>query len=268
MSKIKVMSFNLRMNTPKDGINAFPNRKERILEMIARESPDIIGFQEVTDEARLWLRETLGDYIIVGCGRMADLHGEAVPIAYKKDLFELLKYEVLWLSPAPNIPGSRFENLGQSRWPRIFTAAYLKHNDKSGIFLVCNAHTDHLSAAARLKSGEQIVAYLSAFGGRAILTGDFNAPPDAEEIKVITQNKEFPLKDTTAGIGSTYHGFGELSGDNKTKIDYIFTNFEHVAAESHTVPDPHEGGIWYSDHHAAVSSIIIMEEGQGYEKTG
>jgi endonuclease/exonuclease/phosphatase family metal-dependent hydrolase len=255
--KIKVMSFNLRMNTPKDGINAFPNRKEKILGIIENESPDVIGFQEVTDDMRSWLRDKLNDYVIIGCGRMADLHGESASIAYKKNSFEVLRYEVMWLSPTPDVPGSRYENLGQSRWPRIFTAAYMKHNENSEIILVCNAHTDHLSAEARVKSWEQIVAYLSDFGGKVILTGDFNASPDTDEIKVISQNRVFPLKDTTMAIGGTYHGFGELSGGEKAKIDYIFTNCEYNAAESHAAADPHESGIWYSDHHAAVSSIIL-----------
>ncbi len=255
--KIKVMSFNLRMNTSKDGINAFSNRKEKILGMIESESPDVIGFQEVTDEMRMWLRDKLCGYIIVGCGRMSDLHGESASVAYKKDKFEVLRYEVMWLSPTPYVPGSRYEDLNQSRWPRIFTAVYMKHNECSDIFLFCNAHTDHLSAAARVKSGEQIVAYLSNFGKKAILTGDFNATPDTDEIKIISQNSKLPLKDTTAAIGGTFHGFGELSGSEKTKIDYIFTNCEYNAAESHAASDPHTDGIWYSDHHAVVSSIIL-----------
>ena len=67
--KIKVCSFNLRVAASSDGTNCFWGRTERIKEVIADESPDIIGFQEVKDEMRYWLRDTLSDYILVGCGR-------------------------------------------------------------------------------------------------------------------------------------------------------------------------------------------------------
>ena len=45
--KLKIMSFNIRMATKHDGINFFPNRTDCIRKMIDRESPDIIGIQEV-----------------------------------------------------------------------------------------------------------------------------------------------------------------------------------------------------------------------------
>jgi uncharacterized protein YbaP (TraB family) len=48
--KIKVMTFNMRMATRADGNNSFWDRKEKILKMLAAEAPDVIGFQEITDE--------------------------------------------------------------------------------------------------------------------------------------------------------------------------------------------------------------------------
>ena len=44
-NEIKVMSFNLRMDTPHDGVNRFRNRIGRVMEVIESENPDIIGFQ-------------------------------------------------------------------------------------------------------------------------------------------------------------------------------------------------------------------------------
>ena len=48
MNKIKVMTFNLRVEVFEDGINSFSNRKDRVLSVIKDHNPDIIGFQEVT----------------------------------------------------------------------------------------------------------------------------------------------------------------------------------------------------------------------------
>ena len=52
---IKVMTFNMRINTPVDGDNWFRNRRPKIAEVIRRENPDIIGFQEIDEEMQDFL---------------------------------------------------------------------------------------------------------------------------------------------------------------------------------------------------------------------
>ena len=90
-AKLKVMSFNLRVEAPAhDGINDLPNRKGRILDAISTEAPDLIGFQEARDGTRAWLRDTLSDYVVVGCGRYAEYRGESAPLAFRKDKFEMV----------------------------------------------------------------------------------------------------------------------------------------------------------------------------------
>ena len=73
MATLKIMSFNMRMSHTNDGINNFENRKTKILDMLAAENPDIIGFQEITPEMRDWIIENLTDYYAVGAGRGAYL---------------------------------------------------------------------------------------------------------------------------------------------------------------------------------------------------
>ena len=87
---MKIMSFNLRYDCPNDGINAFSNRTSRVFETIAKENPDIIGFQEVTDSMRKTMRAGLQGYTTVGCGRDWNYHGEAMLIAFKTELFEFI----------------------------------------------------------------------------------------------------------------------------------------------------------------------------------
>ena len=43
MSKINVFSYNLRMDNPGDGINAFSKRKEYVLRTFPKYDADIIG---------------------------------------------------------------------------------------------------------------------------------------------------------------------------------------------------------------------------------
>lgn len=47
-AQVTVMSYNIRYNNPDDGINAWPNRKDNVAEMIGpKYRPDIVGLQEV-----------------------------------------------------------------------------------------------------------------------------------------------------------------------------------------------------------------------------
>ena len=118
--KIKVVTFNLRMNTTRDGINYFFNRAPLILERINEEKPDIIGFQEATQPILEWLKATLTEYTLVGIGRSETFKSEANPIAFRKDRFDLFSFQQFWLSPTPEVPGTRYEE--QSTCPRVCCA--------------------------------------------------------------------------------------------------------------------------------------------------
>ena len=53
---MKLVTFNIRYDCGTDGINNFSCRKPFILETIAREQPDVIGFQEVLPHVALWMK--------------------------------------------------------------------------------------------------------------------------------------------------------------------------------------------------------------------
>ena len=88
--KLKVFTFNLRVASKADGENIFWNRTDRIQALLADEKPDLIGFQEVTDQMRDWLRTSLPGYTVLGCGRGKDYRGESMALAYRTDAFELI----------------------------------------------------------------------------------------------------------------------------------------------------------------------------------
>ena len=186
MAKLKVMSFNLRNETPSDGINDLVNRKGKILDVIAAEAPDLVGFQEARDGTRAWLRDTLTDYVVVGCGRYADYRGESAPLAFRKDKFEMVSMESFWLSSTPNIPATIYAGSDQSNCPRIATAVVLKPIESESLLLFINTHADHLGAMARTLASAQLLEYMSKKGLPCVLTGDFNATPDTTEMKMLT----------------------------------------------------------------------------------
>ncbi len=256
-NKLKVMTFNLRYANPADGINFVENRKGRILETILSEKPALIGFQEAQDEMRTWLRNNLKDYMLIGCGRKADLTDESAPLAFRKDLFEMIASECVWLSDTPSIPGSRYEGVDQSVCPRLFTAVTLKCVDMEEPILFVNTHTDHAGQLARTLASAQLLQYMSSKNMPTILTGDFNALPTDPEMKMLVGNKYFPMTDLTATLDGTFHDFGRMAGEKATKIDYIFTNLGGDPTESYKVEDIPKEGVYISDHQPVVAFIEI-----------
>ena len=254
--KIKVMSFNLRVEAPShDGINDLPNRKGRILETINNEAPDLIGFQEARDGTRAWLRDTLADYVVLGCGRYAKYTGESAPLAVRKDKFEIISMDTFWLSSTPKIPASTYAGSDQSECPRIATAVVLKPIDSDDLLLFVNTHTDHLGSISRMLASAQLLEYASQMGMATVITGDFNAKPDSAEIKMMTANEAFPMVDATALTGPTFHAFGKIPENERVKIDYVFTNLPTDINESYAVNDVPVDGIYISDHMPVVAFV-------------
>ena len=253
MKKIKVMTYNLRFDGEWDGINSFTNRFSRVLEVINKESPDVIGFQEVTDSMRDRLRRALPDYCMVGCGRDASCHGEAMMIGYRFDKIELISCDNVWLSLTPSIPGSRYGG-DQSGCPRMFTTTLLKHCDFEKPFRFINTHLDHVGKDARYLGALQLVQTISQYNEKFVLTGDFNAEPDSPEIKLITSALSYRNAiDCTEGFEPTFHEFGKRTGDERLKIDYIFTDGK--CEDAYLVEDIPVNGQYYSDHNAICAYI-------------
>ena len=254
--QLKIMSFNIRTACESDGINYFFNRFDRITEVLDREKPDVIGFQEVTDSMRVKLRDYLKDYTVQGCGRGKDYHGEAMIIAYRKDAVELISLENIWLSMTPSIPGSRYGG-DQSGCPRMFTAALLKHAQLDKPFYFINTHLDHEGKMARYMGAVQLAQYISLHDQKFVLTGDFNATPNEPEIQVITEALAYRgAVDCTVRLGGTFHNFGRIPVERWPKIDYIFSDIP--CKESYVVEDIPVNGQYYSDHNA-VCAILEME---------
>lgn len=248
MEKLKICTFNLRVISEHDGINIFHNRKDRILSAINEHSPDIIGFQEALDPMREFLRGSLKEYTLIGCGRNADYRGEGVPIAFKTDKFELIRHECFWLSPTPDVPGSRYED--QSQCPRVSTAVLLSPREGEPFWFI-NTHLDHKSSSARVLGANHLVKYILGLKENFVLTGDFNAGPESDEIAVITSNNR--IKNATKNIGGTFHGFGRISTETMRQIDYIFTDME--ISEAFAIQDEPQSGIYISDHRPVIACV-------------
>ena len=257
--QLKVMTFNIRIDAEEDGLNHADNRKQRILDVIKSEAPDIIGFQEVLDHRRDWLRAALApEYVFLGGGRETNYRGECCPIAYRASKFELIGMETFWLSDTPDVAGSRYEHVKQSHLPRYAIAIRLKHHSVDEPILFVNTHLDHRYPTARRAAFEQLAGYLQSKKGIGVLVGDFNAQPASDEVKYfVAHTSALGYRDTTDKIQTTFHGFG--AEEAQVKIDYVFTNAEVV--ESHAVEDLPVKGVYCSDHYPISVTLELWRFG-------
>ena len=218
MSKIKIVSFNIRYATEGDGINNFIHRSGLIRKKIKAELPELIAFQEVTDWIRDSLEELLPEYYFLGMMRSHRFDNEGLYLAARKDAFEVIGFESVWLSPTPYTPGSRYPD--QSPCPRICTMMYLRHKETNLRMRVFNLHLDHISEEARVLGMRAALDFVDSYNAKESLPiailGDFNATPDSDVIAMMTQRAD--LCDVTENIPVTFHAYG----NKKLKIDYIY----------------------------------------------
>ena len=57
--KTTVMTYNIRLDVASDGENAWPNRKDFVVEQIKFYNPDIFGIQEGTPNQTKYLNDSL-----------------------------------------------------------------------------------------------------------------------------------------------------------------------------------------------------------------
>ena len=260
MSIINVYSFNiLTDNCTKTGGTHFSERSKLFADHFLTLKPDLIGFQETQPPQRQWLMDNFTDFEVCGVGRDSDLHGESNVVAYRKDRFDLVMLETFWLSDTPHKPGSRFST-DQSDCPRICTCTILMDRENGKVFRHYNTHLDHVGKFAQAQGISlilnRIAADYDAWPLPVILTGDFNVTPDSMVYKSVVgfTGCGSPLKDATADVGPTFHGFRkDWPG---SKIDYVFTTLPFDPARSATVTAESDG-LTLSDHYPVGAAVEL-----------
>lgn len=257
MKPLKILTYNLRCETPHDREQAFFFRKDYCVERILYEKPDLIGFQEALPHMHAFLADRLSaEYDLIGYGRNADFTGESNPIAIRRGSVTLTSYSQFWLSPTPSVPGSRFEI--QSNCPRICVKAEFLTPD--GIpFRYWNTHLDHVSPEARKAGAELILSELAkedALGKLPFfLSGDFNDTPDSLPLRAFLENGAHPLADLTNGVGGTFHAYG--TREHPEQIDYILGSAGTAFRDAHRLTG-RKNGMFLSDHDPVTVTVTAF----------
>ena len=254
---ITVMSYNVYIKGT--GEKSPENRTPLVAENIKKYSPDSFGLQEADEGWMERLPSIMTDYDYVGIGRNSNKGGgEASPIFYKKDKFELLDSGTFWLSKTPEKASRGWDAM----FKRVCTYAILKDKTTGFTYAHFNAHFDHLGVIARLESVAVVAAKIAeiAPGLPVVFSGDLN---DYENGDMYNRVLESGLKDTktlasnVSGGNVTYHGYSELV-EKEAPIDFIFTNSLSTQVHSYTVVSEKINGIYASDHHPVVANMTMI----------
>jgi endonuclease/exonuclease/phosphatase family metal-dependent hydrolase len=174
---VRVMSFNIRYGTAKDGENHWDKRKDFLAGTVTAFAPDLLGTQETLAVQRDFLAAKLAGFEAFGVGRDDGKdRGEMAALFFRTARFEKVGGGHFWLSETPDAIGSKGWD---AALPRIATWVKLKDRaspDAPPVFFL-NTHFDHRGQKARAESAKLIRTKLGELGAgcRVVVTGDFNA---------------------------------------------------------------------------------------------
>lgn len=222
---LKIATFNLRMDTPSDGENAWPHRKDMVNDLIRFYGFDLFGTQEgFTHQLNDILR--LSDYRFIGVGRDDGKDaGEHCAIFYRSDRFKVLDQGDFWLSEHPEKPGRGWDGTCCNR---ICTWGKFEDLKNHKQFYFFNVHYEYEGDVARRESSNLMISRIKSIAGNqpVFLTGDFNAFPTEEPIRILNDsgflNDSYKItKEAPFGPVCTYHGY-DSTVKTEERLDYIW----------------------------------------------
>jgi endonuclease/exonuclease/phosphatase family metal-dependent hydrolase len=244
---VAVMTYNLRFDNPKDGINQWGNRKQKVFDLIKKYNPDLLGVQEALHHQITGITGSLPEYAFVGVGRDDGKEkGEYSALLYKKDRFDVLESNTFWLSETPQVPGSKSWDAAITR---VATWARLRDRKTNTELFVINTHFDHIGKEARAKSAALLKVKASELAGNLpiIITGDFNATRDEAPYQEMMNTSRLALADPApANPPGTFCTFG-VNTRPCSPIDYIFHSLQ-LSSGDYTVITDNDGANYPSDH--------------------
>lgn len=258
---LNVMSFNIRYNSPNDGINIWDNRKDMAADVFMDYKIDIAGLQEVTKVQLDDLNNRLPDYAYIGVGRNdGKSGGEHCPIYYNKNNLTLLEHGTQWLSETPDVIGSKGWD---AALPRIFTWGKFKNNTNGEIFYFINTHFDHRGKLARLQSSTLLMSKVNELtDGKSaiIITGDFNYTKDSDGYRIMTSTENIiSFNDTkeitqTPFTGKPHSSNGFREREVTRIIDFVFVS-EGIKTKKYDILVIKKDSVYVSDHYPVFSTI-------------
>ncbi len=236
------------------------------LEVLQKNSPDLIGFQELQQEQKDFYLAEMPEYDVHCTLDNPDGGAPVNGIFYRKDMFNSLSCGAHWLSETPHICGS-------SSWGsvciRLVNWMILREKCSGKILKFYNTHLDHVNQMARERQSAMIneTAAAHPLDLPQILTGDMNA---AFSNTVIKGYLASGWRDTYSevhqencpGISAHYlEGDAcerqDKKGRGNGRIDWIFVRGPIKVNKAWVVKDTDKNSNFPSDHFFIAGEIEL-----------
>jgi endonuclease/exonuclease/phosphatase family metal-dependent hydrolase len=242
---LRVMQWNIKKTKGSDG----QCNPDRIADVIAAQSPDVVSLNEV-------------NFYSGTCAWSFDMADHLESLIQQRTGQQ-------WYRQIVNVYGgtSGYGNVLLSRYaPTAQTSTLLSYsrgvaqisiNVNGRTVDLFSTHVEYDNASWRPVQISQAVSWMSNFGQPRIMMGDFNTWPGTSDYNIIAQ----PYQDAwvaaqNAGTASAYNGTGATHGDSR--FDYVFyTRNSILALQSVRVIDPRVGGVEASDHAPVVAVFKV-----------
>ena len=253
---LKVMSYNIRMGSAKDGTNSWEYRYPATALMLEDQKPDVFGVQEAFNYQIRFIEDNFTDYDCVGVGRDdGKQKGEFMSIFWNKKTVKMIKWGTFWLSETPEKPSMGWD----AKCKRTATWALMKDKKTGKHFYYVNTHLDHRGSEARRQGLNLIVSRIDEINQKGypmVLTGDFNMKPDDAALTGLEQRMQSARK---IAPKTDNHATLNLWGKGKADmvIDYIYVSGFSACTEYHTITEKYGTWKYISDHYPIYAKLIF-----------
>ncbi|MEQ1498093.1 MAG: endonuclease/exonuclease/phosphatase family protein [Novosphingobium sp.] len=259
----RAMTYNIRLDTPADGQNAWAHRRGMFISQVRLLGPALLGLQEVVPGQRADMAAALPEYSALGEGRDEGGAGEASPLFVDRAQFRVRSSGMFWLSPTPVVPSKGWD----AAYRRVATWAHLRRRSDGKAVLAINTHWDNVGKQARLNSALQLRGWIAAHRGAGeavILLGDFNAPLSEESLVALLAPPRglTPLNDARAnstepaeGAQITFNGWDPIPKSGDT-IDHILVGPGLKVLRYHALGETFDGRL-ASDHFPVIADLFF-----------
>lgn len=256
---LEVMSYNIRGDKARDGENQWKYRKDRVVELIQKYNPALLGLQEAKPFQLAYLVGELSDYKKLGGGSIA---GEYTVLLYNTKMVKYVEGSLrsIWLSETPETQSVGWD----AAHVRILIYATFKDLETDDEIMLFNTHLDHIGSKAREESAKLIISTIKeiAQDKPVILMGDFNHTEDAVPYYILTspdsglKNAFYESEKPHQGPLTRSSGFSVANHSNLKPIDFIFIKDKVKVLEHAFLRDSHNG-YYPSDHLPVLAKIHI-----------
>jgi endonuclease/exonuclease/phosphatase family metal-dependent hydrolase len=251
---IRVMTYNIRVQTESDGENDWPHRRDMVASVLRFHQADVLCLQEAYVNMIGDLSQRLPGFAWYGVGSADGKEsGACNPVFFRASRFELLRAATFWLSATPHMPSCGWDGA----YPRAATFVRLRDTITGRELSIFNVHLDHLGVKAREESARLLAQRASAESGDVIVLGDFNCERHESPCRVMARAG---LRDAREASLNGHFGLSTSFNDFKLKwrqaytIDHILVSAGLTVQQEGIPGDLFEGRL-PSDHFPVIAEL-------------